>query len=81
MSVEFRNGAVEGEDAVGCTKSRAPALQQSLAEIFAAALSRKRSWKISFILSEYLEKERELNAQKSKEGGFVCEKALQFIFY
>lgn len=67
------------------SSSLAAQYQQShRVEIFVGGLSRKKSLKTSFALSEYLEKEWELNALKTKakmKGIFVCRKALQFTLY
>jgi len=52
-----------------------------LLEIFVRGLSRKRSLKTSSALSEYLEREWELMAEKTKvkiKGVFACNKSLQF---
>lgn len=61
-----------------------PAQPLGLAQILPGGLSRKRSGKTSFALSECLEKEWKPNAQKTKaevKGVFVCKKALPFTLY
>lgn len=88
ISVEFINGALDGEGGCGLgelrstrEQSSSPAEPLGLAEIFAAGLSRRRSLEASLALSQCLEKEWELNAQKAKadmKGAFVCKEALQF---
>lgn len=68
-------------------ESSSPAAQYQQShrvEIFVGGLSRKKSLKTSFALSEYLEKEWELNALKTEakmKGIFGCKKALQFTLY